>query len=98
MKPYVKLLLLTLGLQTGAWAFSYLLYNYSDSQNLALLASCLLIGCFPVAIVLDIIFAIRWGKSPKEILACIFLMPTNYVVPVFIVWVFYQITKFFSSF
>lgn len=98
MKTYIKLLLLTLGIQAGSLAVETFLYHYSESIILWNLSAWLLFLSFPAAVALDILLALRWGRSKKEILICIFGMPTNYVAPVFVIWTFQKIMAFVNSF
>lgn len=56
------------------------------------------IASFLIAIIVDIVLALRWGENLKQKLVYIFLMPTNYVGPVlaigtflYIGWAFKQI-------
>ena len=48
-----------------------------------------LIASFPIALVVDIVLALRWGKDWKQKLIYIFLMPTNYMGPILVVWFFW---------
>ena len=98
MKPYVKLLLLTLGIQAASLGIETLLYQYSESVILWHLSAWLLFLSFPAAVALDILLALRWGRSKKEILICIFGMPTNYAAPVFVIWAFQKFMAFVNSF
>lgn len=74
MKRYIKILMITLGIQLGSLIIAMLLANMFRMQgNLALLGTVLLLISFPISIVVDIVLSIKWGASLAEKLIYIFL-------------------------
>ena len=87
MKRYIKILMITLGIQLGSLIIAMLLANMFRMQgNLALLGTVLLLISFPISIVVDIVLSIKWGASLAEKLIYIFFMPTNYTLFIFILF------------
>ena len=80
MRNYLKILLITLTIQLGfdtcGTLLSELLETTGNISDISLV--CSLVGV-PISIVVDIVLSIKWGKTLKEKLLCIFLMPTNYI-------------------
>ena len=89
MKRYIKILMITLGIQLGSLIIAMLLANMFRMQgNLALLGTV-----FPISIVVDIVLSIKWGASLAEKLIYIFFMPTNYTLFIFILFAFQVIRQ-----
>ncbi len=94
MKRYIKILMITLGIQLGSLIIAMLLANMFRMQgNLALLGTVLLLISFPISIVVDIVLSIKWGASLAEKLIYIFFMPTNYALFIFILFAFQVIRQ-----
>lgn len=94
MKRYIKILMITLGIQLGSLIIAMLLANMFRMQgNLALLGTVLLLISFPISIVVDIVLSIKWGASLAEKLIYIFFMPTNYTLFIFILFAFQVIRQ-----
>lgn len=92
MKKYLKILLITLAIQLGGiFVGLFLSYLGSSMGFLNRLGTIILLGCVPVVIMVDIILAIRWGTNIKQKLIYIFLMPTNYLWIVYLLWAFWYI-------
>ncbi len=94
MKTYIKILLITLGIQIGYFAIEWILINVMDVKNGFDIGFVLI---FPISIIVDIILSIKWGRTLKEKLLCIFLMPTNYTF--FVVWAIamWLVEQFFET-
>ena len=94
MKRYIKILMITLGIQLGSLIIAMLLANMFRMQgNLAHLGTVLLLISFPISIVVDIVLSIKWGTSLAEKLIYIFFMPTNYTLFIFILFAFRHIRQ-----
>ena len=99
MKTYLKILFITMMIQLGGFVINFILSNMAPTASpLADSGFWIFLAGFPIAIIVDIVLAIRWGKDLKQKLIYIFLMPTNYVGPVlavgtflYIGWAFKQI-------
>ena len=87
MKKYIKIFFITLSIQIVGYLLSVLLNEVTVGSNLKSDITILpvILGVV-VALVVDIILAIRWGNSIKAKLVYIFLMPTNYFWLVFLLW------------
>lgn len=85
MKRYIKILMITLGIQLGSLIIAMLLANMFRMQgNLALLGTVLLLISFPISIVVDIVLSIKWGASLAEKLIYIFFMSNKlYIVYIY---------------
>lgn len=67
MKNYLKILLITLAIQLIGVFGESLLYNLESSPGtLRWVRNIIFLGCVLVAIIVDIILAIRWGRNIKE--------------------------------
>lgn len=85
MKKYIKILIITLGIQLGCLIIGMLLANmFRMQENLAPLGTVLFLISFLISIVVDIVLSIKWGANLAERLIYIFLMPTNYTLLIFI--------------
>lgn len=87
MKKYIKILVITLGIQLGCVVIGMLLTNMPGlRESLAPVGAVLMLVCFPVSIVVDIVLAIKWGDSIPKKLIYIFFMPTNYTWLMFLLF------------
>lgn len=92
MKKYLKILMITLGIQLGFLAIAILLANMPGMQEpLEPLGTVLLLISFPISIVVDIVLSMKWGENIAKKLIYIFLMPTNYTLLIFILFAFHII-------
>ncbi len=67
MKDFVKIFLITLAIQLGGIVLGLLLSNLgSCSDTLNRLGTIIMFGCVSVAVIVDIILAIRWGTNIKN--------------------------------
>ena len=95
MKNYLKILLITLGMQIGWIALGMLLAKIPGMLP-GIFSEIMIYGFFLVLLLsigVDIVLSIKWGKSIKEKLLCIFLMPTNYTWALIIWLVIWYFTK-----
>ena len=84
--------MITLAIQLGGIVLKLLLSNLGRGvDTLSGLGNIIVLLCVFVAIIVDIILAIRWGTSIKEKLVYIFLMPTNYFWLIYLLWAFWYI-------
>lgn len=80
MKPYFKILFITMLIHLGCFGMSVMFVNMVPTEStLSDIGLWIFLAGFPIAIIVDIILAIRWGKDLKQKLIYIFLMPTNYM-------------------
>ncbi len=94
MKNYLKILLITLAIQLIGVFGESLLYNLESSPGtLRWVRNIIFLGCVLVAIIVDIILAIRWGRNIKEKMIYIFLMPTNYLWIVVLLVLFWHVAQ-----
>ncbi len=99
MKTYFRILFITMMIQFGGFGILFIFNNMMSAGNLlGDVGFWIFLASFPIAIIVDIVLAIRWGENLKHKLVCIFLMPTNYMGPIlavgtylYIGWVFKQI-------
>lgn len=99
MKNYFKILIITMLIQLGCFGINVLFSNMAPTGGpLSDVGFWIFLASFSIAIIVDIVLAIRWGENLKHKLVCIFLMPTNYVGPIlavgtflYIRWVFEQL-------
>lgn len=92
MKPYFKILLITLAVQLGGLGVSKLLYNLSGGSGVLYdLRFVIVLLCILASIIIDIVLAIRWGTSIGKKLIYIFLMPTNYLWLVWLIWAYWYV-------
>ena len=99
MKTYFRIVFITMMIQFGGFGILFIFNNMMSAGNLlGDVGFWIFLASFPIAIIVDIVLAIRWGKDLKQKLIYIFLMPTNYVGPVlavgtflYIGWAFKQI-------
>lgn len=92
MKKFLKIFLITLAIQLGGIVAQKILYDLeSGSNTLSRVGTIILLVSILVAILVDIILAIRWGSNIKQKLIYIFLMPTNYFWLAFVLWAFWYI-------
>ncbi|MBE5929652.1 MAG: hypothetical protein E7268_01160 [Lachnospiraceae bacterium] len=83
MKSYLKILMITMAIQLGCFGINVLLVNTMPMESpLSDLGIWIFLAGFPIALIVDIVLAIRWGESLKQKLIYIFLMPTNYMGPI----------------
>lgn len=99
MKNYFKILFITMMIQLAGFGINVLFSNMAPPGSLLSDAGFwIFLAGFPIALIVDIVLAIRWGKDLKQKLIYIFLMPTNYMGPIlavgtflYIGWVFEQL-------
>lgn len=99
MKTYFKILFITMMVQLGGFMIYLIFINMAPAGSVLSEAGFwIFLAGFPIAIIVDIVLAIRWGKDLKQKLIYIFLMPTNYLGPIlalgfflYIGWAFKQI-------
>lgn len=99
MRNYFKILFITMMIQLAGFGMVFLFSNIAPTASqLPDVGFWIFIASFPIAIIVDIVLALRWGKDWKQKLIYILLMPTNYVGPIlavgtflYIGWVFKQI-------
>jgi|BioPla2DNA2_1021312.scaffolds.fasta_scaffold100539_2 uncharacterized protein YacL len=92
MKNFIKICLITLAIQLGGIVVGLLVSNLcSASDLLKRLGTTSVLISVLVSIMVDIILAIRWGTNIKKKLIYIFLMPTNYLWIVYVIWAFWYI-------
>lgn len=99
MKSYFKILMITMAIQLGCFGINVLHVNMVPIESpLSDLGIWIFLAGFPIAIIVDIVLAIRWGESLKQKLIYIFLMPTNYMGPILVAgfflylrWIYTQI-------
>lgn len=87
MKAYFKILLSTMAIQTGGFIVSIFAdktINGDIDGNIWMAGTA--IGLL-LSMIVSVILAFRWAKTLKGKLACIFLMPTNYILP--LLWLAY---------
>ena len=86
MKNYFKILFITMMIQLAGFGILFIFNNMMSAGNLlGDVGFWIFLASFPIAIIVDIVLAIRWGENLKHKLVCIFLMPTNYVGPILFV-------------
>lgn len=63
MKKYLKILIITLGIQLGCWVLGATIANIPLAEDVlgAVGVIIFLLG-FPISIVVDIVLATSWGK------------------------------------
>ena len=92
MKNYLKILFVTMLIQLGGFMLNSIFVNITPGTSaLSEVGFWIFIASFPIALIVDIVLALRWGKDWKQKLIYIFLMPTNYVGPVLVVGTFLYI-------
>lgn len=92
MKKYFEILIITFAIQFAGLTVSSIIYKYYKSLNkLNNIGAAVVVASILVAIIVDIVLAIRWGSNIKQKLIYIFLMPTNYLWLAFIIWTFWYI-------
>lgn len=92
MKNYFKILFITMMIQLAGFGILFMFNNMTSAGNfLADAGFWIFLASFPIAIIVDIVLAIRWGEDLKQKLVCIFLMPTNYVGPILFVGIYLYI-------
>lgn len=85
MKSYFKILMITMLIQLVCFGINVLLVNTISMESpLSDLGVWIFLAGFPIALIVDIILAIRWGENLKQKLIYIFLMPTNYMGPILV--------------
>lgn len=92
MNKYLKILIITTGIQLGSVALGMILANLSEEPgSLSAIGTVLFLFGFLISIVADIVLAIKWGTNTKEKLIYIFLMPTNYTWIVYVLFAFWYV-------
>ena len=99
MKSYFKILMITMLIHLGCFGISAMFVNIvSTASPLSDMGIWIFLAGFPIAIIVDIVLAIRWGENLKQKLIYIFLMPTNYMGPLLVAgfflylrWIYAQI-------
>ena len=92
MKNYTKILLITLAIQLSGIVLKLLLSKMgSGSETLIMLGNIIVVACVIASVIVDIILAIRLGTNIRKKLIYIFLMPTNYLWILYIIWAFLYI-------
>jgi len=92
MKNYIKIFIITLMIQLFGVVVKFLLTNlWVESDILLDLGTAILLLSVVAAIIVDIVLAIRWGRSIKQKLVYIFFMPTNYLWLIYLIWAFWYI-------
>ncbi len=85
MKPYFKILLITMLIQLTGFGINFMFVNMVPAtSSLSDIGIWIFLAGFPIALIVDIVLAIRWGKDWKQKLIYIFLMPTNYMGPILV--------------
>lgn len=80
MNKFFKILMITMLIQLGCFGLNVLLVNMVPIESpLSDLGIWIFLAGFPIALIVDIVLAIRWGENLKQKLIYIFLMPTNYM-------------------
>ena len=99
MKIYIKIFFITISIQIVGYLASVLLNEVTFGLNLEFDITILpvILGVV-IALVVDIILAIRWGNSIKAKLVYIFLMPTNYFWVVFLLWAINHVKQWIDIF
>ena len=59
-----------------------------SSGNLPNVGLWIFLAGFPIAIIVGVVLALRWGYDLKQKLMYIFLMPTHYAGPLLLLWSF----------
>ena len=89
MKSYLKILFITMLIQMVCFWVNVFWSNMIPNESpLSGMGIWIFLAGFPIALVVDIVLAIRWGKDWKQKLIYIFLMPTNYMGPILAVGFF----------
>ena len=99
MKTYFRIVFITMMIQFAGFGILFICNSMTPTRSvLSDVGFWTFLASFPIAIIVDIVLAIRWGENLKHKLVCIFLMPTNYVGPILFVgfylyigWAFKQI-------
>ncbi len=81
MKVYFKILGITAGMQLLGFIVEELMSDISIYGIVIFLAVC----CF--SIIVDIVLSVKWGKTLAQKFVCIFLMPTNYTLILFLLYI-----------
>ena len=77
--------MITMAIQLGCFGINVLLLNMTPIESpLDDLGIWIFLAGFPIALIVDIVLAVRWGKDWKQKLIYIFLMPTNYMGPMLV--------------
>lgn len=99
MKKYIKIFVITLLIQIAGYLISILLHEVTGGSNSQVDITILpiILGVI-AAFVVDIILAIRWGNSVSKKLVYIFLMPTNYLWVVFILFAINHVKQWVDIF
>ena len=98
MKSYFKILMITMLIHLGCFGISVLFVNMVPASNpLSDLGIWIFLAGFPIAIIVDIVLAIRWGESLKQKLIYTFLMPTNYMGPILVLGAFLYVRWAFEQ-
>lgn len=98
MKNYVKILFITMLIHLGCFGINVLFVNMVPASNpLSDIGIWIFLAGFPIAIIVDIVLAIRWGKDWKQKLIYIFLMPTNYMGPILVLGAFLYVRWMFEQ-
>ncbi len=85
MKSYFRILMITMLIQLVCFGINVLLVNTMPMESpLSDLGIWIFLAGFPIALIVDIVLAIRWGENLKQKLIYIFLMPTNYMGPILV--------------
>ncbi len=89
MNKFFKILMITMLIQLGCFGINVLLVNMVPIESpLSDFGIWIFIAGFPIALIVDIVLAIRWGENLKQKLIYIFLMPTNYMGPMLVAGAF----------
>lgn len=92
MKTYFRIIFITMMIQLAGFGILFIFNNMTSTVSvLSDVGFWIFLASFPIAIIVDIVLAIRWGEDLKQKLVCIFLMPTNYVGPILFVGVYLYI-------
>ncbi len=99
MKSYFRILMITMLIQLVCFGINVLLVNTVPMESpLSDFGIWIFLAGFPIALIVDVVLAIRWGENLKQKLIYIFLMPTNYMGPILVAgfflylrWIYTQI-------
>ena len=98
MKNYFRILMITMAIQLGCFGINVLLVNTVPMESpLSDLGIWIFLAGFPIALIVDIVLAIRWGKNWKQKLIYIFLMPTNYMGPMLAIGFFWYLSWMYAQ-
>lgn len=94
MRNYAKILLITLAIQLSGFVVKLLLFKLlGDADAVDMIGNIIVVISIIASVIVDFILAFRFGTSIKKKLIYIFLMPTNYLWMLYVVWTFWYIDE-----